>query len=112
MDAYSLITQWRKKAERALSHPEWDEKPERSAKAMARALKSCADDLEKLLKNVPVRVLRIIEYTGDRNCVETQVSNSLHGVNYPHSGLTIKAATIGSFPEILIGEATEEEKQS
>lgn len=114
MDAYGLITQWRKKADRVEGIPREgkDRGMHTENDSLAACLRNCADDLEKLLKDAPVRVLRIIEYAGDRHSVEAQVSNSLHGVKYPHNGLTIRAATIGTFPEILIGEGTKEEKQS
>lgn len=53
-----------------------------------------------------VRVLRIIEFVGDRATVEAQVTNSLHGEKTFHntktgSYVTIRAATIGTYPEIL-----------
>ena len=52
-----------------------------------------------------VRVLRIIEYTGEREAVEAAVAKSLHGekrlVNGKNFGLIIRAATIGTYPEIL-----------
>jgi hypothetical protein len=51
-----------------------------------------------------VRVLRIVEYTGPRTDVERQVSNSIHGEKtFGPAGkqITIRAATIGEFPEIL-----------
>lgn len=47
-----------------------------------------------------VRVLRIIEYTGERAIVERTVSRSLHG-SHTFGGITIRAATLGEFPEIL-----------
>jgi hypothetical protein len=47
-----------------------------------------------------VRVLRVIEYIGEREAVEACVAMSLHGVkilpNYD-----IRAATIGIYPEVL-----------
>ena len=48
-----------------------------------------------------VRVLRIIEYSGPRDRVEDTVSKSIFGTKDAGNGLTIKAATIGSYPEIL-----------
>jgi len=55
-----------------------------------------------------VRVLRIIEYTGEREAVEATVAKSLHGekrfdqfLNGKNFGLIIRAATIGTYPEIL-----------
>jgi len=50
-----------------------------------------------------VRVLRVIEYTGPRDKVEDQVARSLHGEKRLPNGITIKAATVGSYPEILEG---------
>lgn len=48
-----------------------------------------------------VRVLRVIEYAGPRSRVEEAVANSIHGEKDAGRGLTIKAATIGTYPEIL-----------
>jgi hypothetical protein len=49
-----------------------------------------------------VRVLRIVEYTGPRDLVEGQIAKSIHGQYLAHDGqLTIRVATIGSYPEIL-----------
>jgi hypothetical protein len=55
-----------------------------------------------------VRVFRIIEYVGDRAAVEHSIKGAIHGelvVNYNanvcEGSLTIKAATIGTYPEIL-----------
>lgn len=54
-----------------------------------------------------VRVLRIIEYIGDRSEVERQIERSLHGRvlhtyrNGIGPGVEIRAATLGEFPEIL-----------
>lgn len=61
-----------------------------------------------------VRVLRVIEYTGDREAVEFIVNNSIQTVkevNYNNmscSGkVTIRVGTIGNFPEILEGKHEE-----
>ena len=47
-----------------------------------------------------VRVLRVIEYVGEREAVEACIAKSIHGVkvlpNYE-----IRAATIGIYPEVL-----------
>lgn len=51
-----------------------------------------------------VRVLRIIEYTGPRKRVERQIQESLHGTKNCGFGLVIRAATIGTYPEILNSE--------
>lgn len=53
-----------------------------------------------------VRVLRIIEYVGDRDEVEATVRKSIQGEMQVRSKngratLTIRAATIGAYPEIL-----------
>ncbi len=48
-----------------------------------------------------IRVLRIIEYTGPRDKVEDQVARSLHGEKRLPNGVTIKAVTVGAYPEIL-----------
>ena len=50
-----------------------------------------------------VRVLRVIEYVGPRADVEEQIRNSLHGERKGIGGCIIKAATVGTFPEILKG---------
>lgn len=57
------------------------------------------------MKQDKVRVLRVIEYVGDREAVERSVANSIHGeriVEYT-DGVTviIKAATLGEYPEVL-----------
>lgn len=51
-----------------------------------------------------VRVLRVLEYIGPRDAVERQVQNSVHGektFGRPGAEITIRAATIGTYPEIL-----------
>lgn len=48
-----------------------------------------------------IRVLRVIEYTGPRDKVEDQVARSLHGEKRLSGGLVIRAATVGSYPELL-----------
>lgn len=60
-----------------------------------------------------VRVLRVLEYSGPRSAVEKQIKNSIHGeMRYTvRSGnfgegrrigeVIIRAATVGTFPEIL-----------
>ncbi len=47
-----------------------------------------------------VRVLRIVEYVGDRDRVEDLVRRSVHGTREMR-GLTVRAVTIGEYPEIL-----------
>lgn len=56
-----------------------------------------------------VRVLRVIEYTGPRGKVEDQVARSLHGEKRLPTGVTIKAATVGIYPEILENMLTDDE---
>lgn len=48
-----------------------------------------------------VRVLRVLEYTGPRSQVEKQINSSLHGERQGFVGVTIRAATLGNFPEII-----------
>jgi len=49
-----------------------------------------------------VRVLRIIEYSGNRSAVEACVKNAIQGeVEVKDRGYVIRAATIGTYPEIL-----------
>lgn len=59
------------------------------------------------MKEETVRVLRVLEYTGPRSKVEDLISRSIHGEKkvggVGEFEITIRAATIGSFPEILEG---------
>ena len=48
-----------------------------------------------------IRVLRVIEYVGPRSRVESAVAQSIHGEKDAGSGLIIRAATVGIYPEIL-----------
>ena len=51
-----------------------------------------------------VRVLRVIEYVGDREFIENTVAGSIHGTKHIHGKrgkMTIRAATITGYPEIL-----------
>jgi hypothetical protein len=52
-----------------------------------------------------VRVLRIVEIVGPRDLVERQVNGSLHGqrlgAKSADGQVVIRAATIGTYPEIL-----------
>jgi hypothetical protein len=50
--------------------------------------------------NDTVRVFRLIEYVGPREQVEDQINNSLHGEKQ-FGQITIKAATIGIYPECM-----------
>lgn len=56
-----------------------------------------------------IRVLRVIEYTGPRDKVEDQVARSLHGEKRLPNGVTIKAATVGTYPEMLENVIMDEE---
>ncbi len=57
-----------------------------------------------------VRILRIIEYVGEREQVENTISHSIHGTKKMSNDLEIRAATIGEFPEIL--EETDKEEKN
>jgi hypothetical protein len=46
-----------------------------------------------------VRVLRVIEYIGERERVEKVVEKSIHGTRFVDADLTIRAATVGDYPE-------------
>ena len=48
-----------------------------------------------------VRVLRIVEYVGDRAWVERTVARSIHGTKHCGGPCFINAATLGAYPEIL-----------
>lgn len=55
-----------------------------------------------------VRVLRVIEYTGERSLIEDLISESIHGERRykrffkgVNGEVVIKAATLGLYPEIL-----------
>lgn len=47
-----------------------------------------------------VRVIRILEYVGPRKHVEETLERSIKGTD-THKNLTIRAATLGDFPEIM-----------
>lgn len=51
-----------------------------------------------------VRILRVIEYVGPRDRVEKTVATSIHGERDCGMGLIIRAATLGTYPEILSQE--------
>lgn len=57
-----------------------------------------------------VRVLRIIEYVGPREWVEETVINSINGTKIVNINCMIRAATIGSYPEILSPVVKDEER--
>lgn len=49
-----------------------------------------------------IRVLRVLEYIGPRSEVEKLVKQSISGEKYiPATNVTVIAATLGTFPEIL-----------
>ena len=56
-----------------------------------------------------VRVLRIVEYVGPRSKIEVQLAGSIHGQRSPGNGVTIRAATLGLYPEILDVALAQEE---
>jgi hypothetical protein len=53
------------------------------------------------MKEDKVRVLRVIEYVGPRSWVEHTVANSIQGEKRIGVDTVIRAATLGTFPEIL-----------
>lgn len=61
-----------------------------------------------------VRVLRIVEYTGERAAVEAQIERSLRlGTHKYLPHVTIRIACVGDYPEILEGPEinTQSEKE-
>lgn len=58
-----------------------------------------------------VRVLRVVEYVGPRDWVEETVAKSIHGEKQFGPNQTIRAATVGLYPEILMSEL-ESQKES
>jgi hypothetical protein len=52
-----------------------------------------------------IRILRIYEFVGPRNEVESQVAQSIQGSKILDNGIVITAATMGTYPEVLT-EAT------
>lgn len=55
-----------------------------------------------------IRVLRVIEYVGRRSWVERTIAASIHGTRQVSSVDSIRAATIGTFPDILTPAAKAE----
>lgn len=47
-----------------------------------------------------IRVLRVVEFVGPRAQVEAQIRQCIHGEK-KFGQMTIRAATIGTYPEIL-----------
>jgi len=62
------------------------------------------------MKDDIISVLRIIQYTGPREWVERTISRSIKGTKDMSFGRTIKAATLGEFPDILVRAIEREEK--
>jgi len=58
-----------------------------------------------------VRVLRVIEYVGEREWVEYTVARSIHGVKTVPRG-EIRAATIGAYPEMLSNLVEDERSEA
>lgn len=48
-----------------------------------------------------VRVLRIVEYVGPREWVETTVARAIHGRRDVDAGKSITAVTLTQYPEVL-----------
>lgn len=57
-----------------------------------------------------IRVIRILEYVGPRNCVEEILMKSIHGAKVieryssaegTYGRVTISASTLGLYPEIM-----------
>lgn len=46
-----------------------------------------------------IRVLRVIEYVGDRQWVEDTVAKSIHGTKQITPTRSIRASTIGTYPD-------------
>lgn len=70
-------------------------------------------EAEKIEKKGQIRVFRIYEFTGPREIVEEQIKCSIHGercFGIANKQTTIKAVTIGEFPEIM--EVSEESDES
>lgn len=55
-----------------------------------------------------VRVLRVVEYVGERAWVEETVARSIQGTKQINRRNSIKAATIGAYPELLEEDNTNE----
>ena len=48
-----------------------------------------------------VRVLRVVEYVGPRSWVEETVARSVHGTRHIAPNKEIRAASIGTYPDVL-----------
>ena len=57
-----------------------------------------------------IRVLRIVEYVGDRDEIESLIEKSLHGKRYLTSGY-IQATTLGEVSEIMKMSQVKERKE-
>ncbi len=119
MDAVSLITRWRMKADKALNAVEdLDDnikgviQSKVAARTAAETMKACADELEEAINGAPVRVLRVMEYVGSRKWVEETLSrNGVKGTYALGNGNSIKSAIIGEFPDIFIQPETKKESE-
>ena len=47
-----------------------------------------------------IRVLRVVEYVGSRDEIESIIGKSLHGKRHIETGY-IQATTLGEFPDIM-----------
>jgi hypothetical protein len=56
-----------------------------------------------------VRVLRLVEYVGERGWVESSVTNAVHGTKVMPKG-RITAVTLHEYPEVLSSEAALDEQ--
>ena len=74
-------------------------------RAILAAAYSIADLTERLEPRAPtqdtVRVLRLVEYTGNRSWVEEAVKSAIHGTKTIPGKGKITAVTLNEFPEVL-----------
>lgn len=56
-----------------------------------------------------VRIIRILEYVGPRDKMEHQIAKSIHGER-TYCGITIRAITLGTFPEIMERDSSPKEQ--
>jgi len=56
---------------------------------------------QKEQKEDSIRILRIIEYVGPRNWVETTINKSINGTHILAKDKRISVTTIGTFPEVM-----------
>lgn len=83
-----------------------------SFRARAEMAISMAEDEKEEVQLELVRVLRVVEYVGPRDQIEEQVRVSIHGEKRFGRGeaIIIRAATIGTFPEILERESADDQE--